>query len=86
MDKTRLESVVADALRLAEQMMRDSWSSGEVASWTPGYEALKSHLREEIAVCVERAIAAEREACAAWANTAHTRNTNALPQDVAEDL
>ena len=63
MNKTRLEAVVADALRLAEQMMRDSWS-GERSSWVPGYEALMSHLREEIAACVEHAIASEREACA----------------------
>lgn len=35
---------VEEALRLATQMMRDSWATGNDAAWQPGYEALKAHL------------------------------------------
>jgi len=35
---------VAEALRLATQMMRDSWATGGDAAWQPGYRALEAHL------------------------------------------
>jgi hypothetical protein len=35
---------VAEALRLAENMMRDSWATGNDAAWQPGRAALESHL------------------------------------------
>ena len=34
----------AEAMRLAEQMMRDSWATGDDAAWQPGYAALSAHL------------------------------------------
>ena len=35
---------VAEALTLAEKMMRDSWATGNDAAWQPGRDALKKHL------------------------------------------
>lgn len=47
---------VAEALRLAEKMMRDSWATGDDKAWRPGYEALRAHL--------DAMLLAEREAAA----------------------
>lgn len=45
---------VAEALRLATKMMRDSWATGNDAAWQPGYQALEAHLSEMLAAERER--------------------------------
>ena len=60
MDKALLEARVHDGLRLADRMMRDSWGTGDAASWQPARGALAEFLRYEFA----QIEAAERERCA----------------------
>jgi len=66
-DEGRLEApvrpAVAEGLRLAEKMMRDSWHTGLAGAWMPTREALARHLESAF----DAAVAAERERCAAIA-------------------
>jgi hypothetical protein len=41
---------VDEAMRLATQMMRDSWATGKDADWQPGYKALRTHLASMAAI------------------------------------
>lgn len=45
MSNDKLKSIMA----LATKMMRDSWATGNYASWQPAYQALESAIREAIA-------------------------------------
>ena len=45
MSNDKVQSIMA----LATKMMRDSWATGNDASWQPAYQALESAIREAIA-------------------------------------
>jgi len=65
---------VAEALRLAEKMMRDSWATGNDAAWQPARAALEAHL-DAMAPATDQEIAA---AWRAWPKTAITSAANAI--------
>jgi hypothetical protein len=54
--KAKPRPAVAEALRLAELMMRDSWATGSDEAWQPAREELRKHL--ETMLDVERESAA----------------------------
>jgi hypothetical protein len=56
-----------EAMRLATQMMRDSWATGGDASWQPAYQALAAHLRTRPSAEPLPVAQGEREAFEAWA-------------------
>lgn len=47
-------SAVAEAMRLAEKMMRDSWATGDDAAWKPAREALEAQLVQLVDAEVKR--------------------------------